>query len=173
MTDVRSPVAEAMRHRDDDADNRYYKVGLVRGQRSLLLGVLLVCIALILGLALPVDWDSDLGDRWVGFVALVAAFGALGACLSAIQSLGRTADHARIPEQRSVVDHHKSRDRRSAPQPPSAYTRLLSPEPSTSTSPGEEAHLTVLALAFAAGFSERLVVSAVGAATGNADKNKT
>jgi hypothetical protein len=31
---------------------------------------------------------------------------------------------------------------------------------------GEDAHLTVLALGFAAGFSERLVLSAVGAATG-------
>ena len=31
----------------------------------------------------------------------------------------------------------------------------------------EQAHLTVLALAFAAGFSERLVISAVGAASGN------
>jgi hypothetical protein len=35
---------------------------------------------------------------------------------------------------------------------------------------GEAAHLTVLALAFAAGFSERLVISAVGAATGSADQ---
>ena len=36
----------------------------------------------------------------------------------------------------------------------------------------EQAHLTVLALAFASGFSERLVVRAVGAATGAAEDGK-
>jgi putative (di)nucleoside polyphosphate hydrolase len=169
IEDVRWRLTEATRHRDEDADNRYYKVALVRGQRSLLLLVLLVCIAIVLGLAAAVDWDGDLGDPPVGFVALVAVFGALGACLSAIQSLGRAAAHGRIPEHVASSLVTITRPALGAAAALGVYAIAASGLLNISLE-GNEAHLTVLALAFAAGFSERLVLSAVGTATGSTQK---
>lgn len=169
IEDVRWRLTESTRHRDEDADNRYYKVALVRGQRSLLLLVLLVCIAILLALAAAVDWDGDLGDPPVGFVALVAVFGALGACLSAIQSLGRVGAHGRIPEHVASSLVTITRPALGAAAALGVYAITVSGLLNISLE-GEEAHLTVLALAFAAGFSERLVLSAVGAATGSTEK---
>jgi hypothetical protein len=139
----------------------------VRGQRSLLLVVLLVCIALILGLAASIDWVGDLDDPSVGFVALVAAFGALGACLSAIQSLGRTG--GRIPEHVAASLITITRPTLGAAAALGVYAVAASGLLNISLEE-EGAHLTILALAFAAGFSERLVLSAVGAATGSAGR---
>jgi hypothetical protein len=165
---LRTLVSEATRIRDENADNRYYRVALVRGQRSLLLVVLFVCVAILLGLAAAVDWDGDLGDPSLGFVALVAAFGALGACLSAIQSLGRVSGQGRIPEHVASSVITITRPALGAAAALGVYAIAASGILNISLE-GEEAHLTVLALAFAAGFSERLVLSAVGAATGAVD----
>ena len=164
--DVRRRVTVATRIRDEDADNRYYRVALVRAQRGLLLGVLLVCIVIVLVLAALVDWNSDLGDPAVGFVALVAVFGALGACLSAIQSLGRAGAQGRIPEHVASSLITITRPALGAAAALGVYAIAASGLLNISVE-DEEAHLTVLALAFAAGFSERLVLSAVGAATGS------
>jgi hypothetical protein len=164
--DVRRRVAVATRIRDEDADNRYYRVALVRAQRGLLLGVLLVCIVIVLLLAAAVDWNSDLGDPTVGFTALVAVFGALGACLSAIQSLGHAGAQGRIPEHVATSLITIARPALGAAAALGVYAIAASGLLNISLE-GEEAHLTVLALAFAAGFSERLVLSAVGAATGS------
>lgn len=166
---VRWRLAEATRFRDEDADNRYYKVALVRGQRTLLLLVLLVCIAILSGLTAVVDWNGELGDPPVGFVALVAVFGALGACLSAIQSLGRAGAQGRIPEHVASSLVTITRPALGAAAALGVYAITVSGLLNISLE-AEEAHLTVFALAFAAGFSERLVLSAVGAATGSTEK---
>ncbi len=169
VENVRWRVTEAARHRDEDGHNRHYKVALVRGQRSLLLGILVVCIALVLTLAAVVDWDGDLGDPPIGFVALVAVFGALGACLSAIQSLGRVGAHGgRIPEYVASSLVTITRPALGAAAALGVYAITVSGLLNISLE-GEEAHLTGLALAFAAGFSERLVISAVGTATGSTE----
>jgi hypothetical protein len=165
IDDVRWRLNEATRLRDEDAENRYYKVALVRGQRSLLLLVLLGCIALILGLAAAIDWAGNLDDPSVGFAALVAGFGSLGACLSAIQSLGREAARARIPEHVASSLITITRPALGAAAALGVYAIAASGLLNISLDE-QEAHLTILALAFAAGFSERLVLSAVGAATG-------
>jgi hypothetical protein len=166
IDDVRWRLSEATRIRDEDADNRYYKVALVRGQRSLLLLVLIVCILVLLGLAAAVDWHGDLADPSVGFIALVAVFGALGACLSAIQSLGHAGATARIPEHVASSAITITRPALGAAAALGVYAIAASGILNIALE-GEEAHLTILALAFAAGFSERLVLSAVGAATGS------
>lgn len=168
---VRARVAEATRYRDDDANNRYYKVALVRDQRSLLLVVLLLCIVLILALAAAVDWDSDLSDPSVGFAGLVALFGSVGACLSAIQSLGRQTAGSRIPEHVASSLITIARPALGAAAALGVYVIAVSGAFNIDFSK-EQAHLTVLGLGFAAGFSERLVVSAVGAATGGQSRSK-
>jgi hypothetical protein len=165
LEDVRWRIAEAARIRDDDADNRYYRVALIRSQRGLLLPVLLVCIAIALGLAAAVDWNADLHDPPVGFVALIAVFGALGACLSAIQSLGHST--GRIPEHVASSLITITRPALGAAAALGVYVIAASGFLNISLR-GDEAHLTILALAFASGFSERLVLSAVGAAAGRA-----
>jgi hypothetical protein len=165
LREVRARVAWATRHRDDDDNNRYYKVALVRDQRSLLLVVLVVCIVLILALVAAVDWDSDLSDPSVGFAALVAMFGSVGACLSAIRSLGRQSAGSRIPEHVASSLITIARPALGAAAALGVYVIAVSGAFNIDFSE-EEAHLTLLGLGFAAGFSERLVVSAVGAATG-------
>jgi hypothetical protein len=171
IDEVRWSLNEATRLRDEDAENRYYRVALVRGQRSLLLLVLLGCIAIVLGLAAAIDWAGDLDDPSVGFVALVAGFGALGACLSAIQSLGRAAAGGRIPEHVASALITITRPTLGAAAALGVYAIAASGLLNISLE-DQEAHLTILALAFAAGFSERLVLSAVGAATGLEQKEK-
>jgi hypothetical protein len=171
IDDVRWRLNEATRLRDEDAENRYYRVALVRGQRSLLLLVLLGCIAIILGLAAAVDWAGDLEDPSVGFAALVAGFGALGACLSAIQSLGRAGAGGRIPEHVASSLITITRPALGAAAALGVYAIAASGLLNISVEE-QEAHLTILALAFAAGFSERLVLSAVGAATGSPERRE-
>jgi hypothetical protein len=166
LEDVRRRITVAARIRDEDADNRYYRVALVRGQRSVLLIVLLVCVVIVLALAAAIDWRSDLGDPPFGFVALVALFGALGACLSAIQSLGHSGAKGRIPEHVASLDITITRPALGAAAALGVYAIAASGFLNIELD-DEQAHLTVLALAFAAGFSERLVISAVGAASGN------
>jgi hypothetical protein len=162
IEEVRGLISDATRIRDEDADNRHYRVALVRGQRSLLLLILLICIAVLLCLAALVDWDSDLGDPTIGFVAVVTVFGALGACLSAIQSLGKEGTHSRIPEHVAASIITITRPALGAAAALGLYAIAASGILNISLE-GEEAHLTVLAIAFAAGFSERLVLSAVSA----------
>lgn len=128
--------------------------------------MLIVCILVLLGLAAAVDWHGDLADPSVGFVALVAVFGALGACLSAIQSLGHAGATARIPEHVASSAITITRPALGAAAALGVYAIAASGILNIALE-GEEAHLTILALAFAAGFSERLVLSAVGAATGS------
>lgn len=142
---VRERVAEATRHRDDDNNNRYYRVALVRDQRSLLLVVLLICIVLILALAAAVDWDSDLSDPSVGFAALVATFGSVGACLSAIQSLGRQSAGSRIPEHVASSLITIARPALGAAAALGVYVIAVSGAFNIDFSE-EEAHLTVLGL---------------------------
>jgi hypothetical protein len=167
--DAKWRLRHAARIRDEDSDNRYYKVALVRSQRSLLLLVLLAAIVLVLGLAAAVDWEADVRDPSVGFVALVALFGALGACLSAIRSLGRVGEDGRIPEHVASSAITITRPALGAAAALGVYAiaagGLLNLDLTD-----EEAHLTVLALAFAAGFSERFVLSAVGLATGATER---
>jgi hypothetical protein len=172
LDDARALVAAATYLRDEDANNRYYKVALVRGQRSLLVVILIVCIVLILALALAVDWHTDLNDPTVGFVALVATFGALGACLSAIQSLGHLGAHGHIPEHVASSIITITRPALGAAAALGVYAIAVSGILNIDFDDEERAHLTVLALAFASGFSERLVVRAVGAATGDAEDGK-
>lgn len=171
IDEVRWRLNEATRLRDEDADNRYYKVALVRGQRSLLLLILLGCIAIILGLAAAVDWAGDLDDPSVGFAALVAVFGALGACMSAIQSLGRAGAGGRIPEHVASSLITITRPSLGAAAALGVYAIAASGLLNISLDE-QDAHLTILALAFAAGFSERLVMSAVGTATGGLERQE-
>ena len=166
IDDVRLRLSLATFIRDEDADNRYYKVALVRDQRSLLLLVLIACILVLLGLAASVDWHGDLADPSVGFVALVAVFGGMGACLSAIRSLGQVGGTARIPEHVASSSITITRPALGAAAALGVYAIAASGILNIALE-DEEAHLTVLALAFAAGFSEQLVLKAVGAATGS------
>lgn len=168
---VRWRVSEATRLRDEDADNRYYGVALVRGQRTLLLLVLVGCIAIILALAAAVDWKGDLDDPSVGFVALVAGFGALGACLSAIRSLGHASAGTRIPEHVASSLMTVARPTLGAAAALGVYVIAASGLLNISLE-DEQAHLTILALGFAAGFSERFVLSAVGAASGAVNRKE-
>ena len=126
---------------------------------------------IILGLAAAVDWAGDLGDPSVGFTALVAVFGALGACLSAIQSLGRAGAGGRIPEHVASSIITITRPALGAAAALGVYAIAASGLLNISLDE-QEAHLTILALAFAAGFSERLVLSAVGTATGGLERQE-
>jgi 8-oxo-dGTP pyrophosphatase MutT (NUDIX family) len=168
LDDVRRRVIEATRLRDEDANNRYYRVALIRGQRSLLLVGLVISLAVLLGLTALVDWSGDVANPSPGFVALIVVFGALGAGISAIQSLGR-AGAQRIPEHIASSAITITRPVLGGAAALGVYAIATSGVLNLRVE-GDKAHLTVLALAFAAGFSERLVLAAVGAATGSADQ---
>lgn len=165
---ARTRVIEATRHRDEDADNQYYKIALLREQRSLLLLVLVACMALVVGLTAIAGWDADLTNPSAGFVSLVAVFGAVGACLSAIRSLGEAGRKGRITEHMASYPITITRPALGAAAALGVYAAVVSGILNIAVD-GDRGRLTVLALAFAAGFSERLVLAAVEAASGRAE----
>ena len=149
---------EAMRIRDEAADNGYRRLALVRRNRTLLLPVLLGILAALLAVVLAgaVDLDAGGNERGAEFLIAVALLGALGASISAMQSLGQEAGQ-RMPEALTSAAMTLTRPAVGAAAAVGAFVIAEAGFPKLDTS---DAYV-LLALAFAAGFSERFIVSLV------------
>jgi putative (di)nucleoside polyphosphate hydrolase len=157
-------VYQATALRDEDGDNTYYKVALAREQRTLLLGVLAAVITLLLVLVV-VGWlsfDENPATPSAGLLGGVALFGMLGACLSAIRSMGRIPS-GRIPEHTLASKLTVARPFIGAAAALGAFAIVTADF--LKIDAGEEATV-VLAVAFAAGFSDRLVMGIVESVNG-------
>lgn len=141
-------------------DNLYHKLGAIRRQLAILVlsafSVLLITILRVV-CGLPLAGDAVKSED-PQFVVTVALFGVMGACLSGIFSLARGSIGGRIPERLVNSWISVSRIVAGAVAALVVYTFLISGllqiGDKTSSS-------LILAVSFAAGFSERLVVRAV------------
>ena len=152
---------EATRIRDEAADNSYRRLALVRRNRTLLVPVMLGILAcLLILLATGTELDEDGADRGAEFVFAVALLGALGASISAMQSVGQGAGQ-RMPEALTSAAMTLTRPAVGAAAAVGAYVIAEAGFPKLDTSSG----YVLLALGFAAGFSERFIVGLVEATT--------
>ena len=149
----RQLIYQASEIRDEGTDNDYRRLSLVRRNRTWLLPVLLAGIALLLVLVGPADvsLESSPTDD-VGFLAAVATFGGLGACVSAMQSLAATG-RQRLPEALLSTTLTLARPAVGAGAALGAYALVHAGYPDIALTEGYDA----LAIAFIAGFSERYV----------------
>jgi ADP-ribose pyrophosphatase YjhB (NUDIX family) len=154
-------VAHARRIRDDGNENTYQQLHLFRYQTRMLLVVLTVLVAVLAAAGaygfFPGPKEVSSGGSVLLFVAL---FGALGGCLSALLTLAKTHGQKRIPAQLADSWIAGSRPVLGAATALGAYTFLQA---------GLIADFNVVgtfAVSFAAGFTERLVIRAVGSVAG-------
>lgn len=150
--------------RDEHFNNRYHKIGLLQSQMKVLSIILFVALGLALLLALydllPLGTDPVTSD-WE-MVVPVMVFGLLGGAVSALLSLARTSTRSRIPEQIAHNLITLMRVSLGAAVALAAYVFLQAGILSFTLTSGA----LILAISFAAGFSERLVIRAVESVTG-------
>jgi hypothetical protein len=160
-------LQEATLLRDEDSQNTYRKLATLKWHLLVLSGVLSITL---LGL-FPMVILFPLSDRflmpftWQALVYVVL-FGLLGACTSAVLSVSRKGTRAAIPTQLIQGAVVLARPLFGAATALALYLFVQSGL-FTAAAVSINAHSTaaVLGLSFIAGFSERLVVSAVESAT--------
>ncbi|HEX8625834.1 MAG TPA: hypothetical protein VF782_12280 [Allosphingosinicella sp.] len=152
----REVLFEAMELRDGHHDNQYFKLRLVQKQVALLLKVLLVLVALFAILFWRKHAVLTSGAS-VGPAKLLAGIfvGAIGACFSGLLSLVSTSPSGTIPDRIANTTVTLARPAIGAVSGLAAIlllsAGLLGQLPTT----------TILAVAFAFGFSERLAIGAL------------
>jgi hypothetical protein len=153
-------VFSALAIRDESFNNAYFKLNLVRGQLRLLatllsLWVLTSVVVVMLGSYPPLN-------STVAVLGVCAWFGVLGALFSGLQSTAALPLGGRIPEKLATASITLARIALGAPAAvmAAAFVKLnLLP---TFQQPTDSVWL-LLVLAFASGFSERLVLRALKA----------
>jgi 8-oxo-dGTP diphosphatase len=150
--------------RDEKLANQYQKLGMWRRQLEILLLVLLSAVALFLiaNWWAPLQLTSDASGE-PGVLAAAALLGAMGACLSAISGLGKAALDSRIPELLNQLLVAALRPALGAAAALGVYMILVS----RFLDLGPVTVVRALAVAFASGFTERLVFRAIAAVTGS------
>lgn len=151
--------------RDEDFHNQYFKMAYLSGQFQIVLGILLLAVVALVGLAefrgglvqTPQVTDMSL--------LVVALFGVMGGAFSGLLSLAKTATQLRIPEQIINSAITCMRPFLGAAGSLAVYTFLVS----GIFKLGELTPFLLLAVSFAAGFSERLISRAVASVTKQAE----
>ena len=159
----RGRVYHAAWLRDEHLHNTYFKIHLLRHQLKILLwilGLALVSAVLVLSTSGALD-SKPTGDNWRTLLA-IGLFGVLGASFSAILSLVGTSTQSRIPEQVVNSTVTAMRPLLGAAAALAIYVFLKSGFISLEVT----TWAGILAIAFASGFSERLVIRAVEAVAG-------
>lgn len=155
--------------RDEAGQNEYRKVAALGDQMTsmgLLVGFLLV-VLLLLAAREPLPLDPILAGSFEQLVYVVV-FGMLGGAVSVMIPRGQEWQDSRIPEQLAQAVFGQLRPLLGAASAVVvflAFRANLLPEAIT----GDDAGALILLLAFAAGFSERLVVRAVENVAGKAE----
>jgi hypothetical protein len=157
--DGRVLLYQATLLRDEALQNEYRKLAVLRQQLRLLCLMLGGTLVVLFGLAVS-SAPRSLFDATV--LAYVAAFGALGGSLSAIQSVIKTSTvDARIPQRRIQGPVVSVRPLFGLAAAVALYPFLRS----GLIQLGSGSIAVVIGASFAAGFTERLIAQAVGAVT--------
>ena len=161
--------AAALRHatlvRDERAGNDYYQMLLLKDQLKVLLAVLFgsVLAVGVLSALFPLELDGAPQVLDARLFLAVALFGLMGASFSAILSLAQVSAGRRIPE---LVHHSFVATMRPVLGAATALAALMLLRGGL-LNLGDLRVGGVLAIAFAAGFAERLVVRAITVVAGD------
>jgi hypothetical protein len=148
-------LVKALQIRDEHTDNVYFRNRLVRRQMgTILLSIVLLIIAFVWIISARTDKAAALRPA-IAFVPVLAAMalGGMGACLSALIGFASTSTECKIPEHLASVWITVTRPFIGAV---SGLVALLVIAPLAGEGPA-----LWLAVAFAFGFSERLVIGAL------------
>jgi hypothetical protein len=144
-------------------NNTYYKIGLFRRQLTILAAIFGIIILAVLGLAI-FDVAPAIGNKAAvetEMVIAVIVFGIMGGTLSSFLSFIRTTTESTIPDRIAGGPITTLRILVGAASALAIYVLAKSPLFTLIFSANVENDATILFLAFAAGFSERLVQRAV------------
>jgi 8-oxo-dGTP diphosphatase len=155
LSERRAALKEALRVRDENYDNEYQNLAIVRRYHAiLLLTALIILISTLVGSAYVNPRLEGVDRSWVAVGAALS--GALGGITSALQRTTRRSI-VRIPERIGSLVHSFSRPVIGAIAGVTVFLAVRAGmTQTTSTTDQQVAYL--LLLAFGAGFSERLVV---------------
>ncbi len=153
----RVKLIEAMKVRDEHYDNQYFKLRLVQKQVALLLWLLLILLSLFGALFAAQYVDLTSTDTATAPVKMLGGvlIGAIGACFSGLLSLVSTSPGGTIPERIASTTITFARPAIGAV---SGFVAILL---LTAGLLGKLPATTILAVAFAFGFSERLAIGAI------------
>lgn len=168
----------ATRLRDEHFANEYYKLRLSRRRMQVLLGVLAADLALLALSAeawwfdpdarIPIQAPAEGAPRFLSLLLGMILFGALGGAWSALRSVATSTRSQRIPEQLGGLIVTAMRPLVGAAGALAAFLLLRA----GLLDLREAAPPVVLAIAFAAGFSESLVLRGIGALAGDAESDR-
>jgi hypothetical protein len=149
-------LAEAQRLMDDYFQTQYYKSGLLRDH---LRNLVIISFSALLTLLVLIGWSCEEPAEWPVFgwkmLLMVLTFGILGASFSATRKVSGRSGKSKIPELAANNWVTVARTALGATPALAAYAFLKSGMLRV-----VEVNLpTVLAISFAAGFSERLVLN--------------
>ena len=149
-------LAEAQRLMDDYFQTQYYKSGMLRDH---LRNLVLISFSALLILLILVGWSGTEPSQWPEFgwktLLMILTFGILGASFSATRKISGSSGKSKIPELAASNWVTVARTVLGATPALAAYAFLKSGMLKIS-----DVNLpTVLAISFAAGFSERLVLN--------------
>ena len=159
----------ALKVRDEYSDNQYHRIWLLRDQLRNL--VVITSVALVIFIATSTSTSLPDASPW-DFRVLVAilCFGILGASFSAARSITGESSKSKIPEQVANKWITLARTVLGATPALAAYAFLNS----NILNLGPISVEKTLAVAFVAGFSERLVLKAIETVAGKDEsQNKT
>jgi 8-oxo-dGTP diphosphatase len=161
-------VLQAAVIRDQHYDNEVYKDGLRRNNNLRFAVVLLLVLAALLGLSWLGYLSSASQSNEAAMLLSVAIFGLLGSTISATTAMSKPPTTSRIPEMVSSI--HVTALRLLV-GPASAILLYFVAQTDLykhlfKFGPTPDDHYAILVIAFAAGFSERLVLRVVEAITG-------
>jgi hypothetical protein len=164
-------VIDALALRDDQFHTTYFKIGLRRRHLGVISAILWVAIALCLLLSSLMVLPAPLDDLCT--VAAVVLFGALGAGVSVGQELLSAEVSAKVPEQKMRAFVVWMRPAIGSTAALVALILLFANNTTKLLAWNTENFGVVLAFAFAAGFSERFIVGAVGRLTAASTKDES
>ncbi|MGH2723712.1 MAG: hypothetical protein ACRDI0_05510 [Actinomycetota bacterium] len=170
LEDARRALAKALEVRDEDLRNGYRRIALLRRRLAILMAYLLGAVAAVLALQAwwPIPLDLEPGQGGVRVWLHVIAWGVLGGSFTAILSVIGGSLQARVPEQLREGVITGIRPLFGVAGALAAYVLVRA------GSFGIEVTTNVglLAIAFAAGFSEALIVRAMGLAERTGSKEE-
>lgn len=160
----RRSVFHAMRIRDEHSENVHRRLALLGRQMAVLSLVLAAALLGVLAMAFSAPLNLDDPPTGARTWIWVPLFGALGGCFTALLSVARRSPLSRIPEQREQWLFTAGRPLIGSAAALVAYAlfeaEILSLGPADTSG-------ALLAIAFAAGLSERLVTGALDSSTGS------
>ena len=163
-----SALMDALQLRDDFFENRYQRIAMQREQLTTLLVISLIAITVILVIAATAGGFDGLGTWDWRTLTLLLMFGILGASFSAARTITTDTLNSLIPELVMSKWITVARTVLGACPGLAIYAFLQS----DLLNLGNINTAKALAIAFAGGFSERLVVKAVETVTGADDAAK-